>query len=110
MRPGRYLAIALLLSALSACASVELGSAFDLQAFERGVQRGVTTRTQVQDWLGAPTSKGVAVESSGQKLEEWIYYHGEGQLPRLSGARLKILQIRFDADGVVRSYNWSGGP
>jgi hypothetical protein len=50
------------------------------------------------------------VDASGQRFEEWIYYHGEGQMPRLSGAKLKILQIRFDADGIVRAYNWSGGP
>jgi hypothetical protein len=93
-----------------ACASVEIGSAFDLRAFETGVQRGVTTRAQVQAWLGAPVSKGVAVEASGQRFEEWIYYHGEGRMPRLSGAKLKTLQIRFDADGIVRAYNWSGGP
>lgn len=96
--------------ALAGCASVEIGSAFDLRPFETGVQRGVTNRTQVQAWLGAPASKGVAVDTSGQKFEEWTYYHGEGQLPRLSGAKLKILQIKFDSEGIVRAYNWSGSP
>jgi hypothetical protein len=107
---GKGLSALAFSAVLSACASVEIGSAFDLRPFETGVQRGTTTRAQVQAWLGAPVSKGVAVEASGQKFEEWIYYHGEGQMPRLSGAKLKILQIRFDADGVVRAYNWSGGP
>ena len=106
----RALACAALVSAFAGCASVELGSAFDLRPFETGVQRGVTTRSQVQAWLGAPVSKGIAVESTGQRFEEWIYYHGEGQLPRLTEAKLKVLQIRFDADGVVRAYNWSGSP
>jgi outer membrane protein assembly factor BamE (lipoprotein component of BamABCDE complex) len=106
----RALGFALVASALAGCASVEIGSAFDLQPFETGVQRGVTTRAQVQAWLGAPASRGVAVDSSGQRFEEWIYYHGEGQLPRLTGVKLKILQIRFDADGIVRAYNWSGSP
>lgn len=106
----RVFACVVLASAFAGCASVEIGSAFDLRPFETGVQRGVTTRPQVQAWLGAPASKGVAVDSSGQRFEEWIYYHGEGRLPRLTGARLKVLQIRFDAAGIVRSYNWSGNP
>jgi hypothetical protein len=76
---------------------------------ETGVQRGVTTPAQVQAWLGAPTSRGIAVDTSGQRFKEWIY-HGEGQLPRLTGAKLKILQIRFDAKGIVRAYNRSGNP
>jgi hypothetical protein len=95
-RARRALGCIALVLALSGCASVEIGSAFDLRPFETGVQRGVTTRAQVQAWLG-------------QRFEEWIYYHGEGQLPRISGAKLKILQIKFDSEGIVRAYNWSGG-
>jgi len=94
--------------ALASCSSVKLGSAFDLQAFEKNVQRGVTTREQVQTWLGAPPSRGVAVETSGEKFEQWSYYYGEGDLPSLSGAKWKNLQVKFDANGVVRAYSWSG--
>ena len=25
------------------------------------------------------------------------------------GSKLKLLQVKFDAQGVVRAYNWSGG-
>lgn len=109
---GRSLAVGglLLVLALAGCASVEIGSAFDLRLFEGGVKRGVTTRAQVQGWLGAPASKGIAVDTSGQRFEEWVYYHGEGQLARMSGAKLKILQIKFDSEGIVRAYNWSTGP
>jgi len=107
---SRVLGLAALVFALSGCATVEIGSPFDARAFESGVQRGVTTRDQVRAWLGAPTSQGVAVDSSGQRFEEWIYYHGEGRLPRMSGAKFTLLQVRFDAAGVVRAYNWSGTP
>jgi hypothetical protein len=106
----RALGFALLVPAVAGCASVEIGSAFDARPFETGVQRGVTTRAQVQAWLGAPTSRGIAVDASGERFEEWIYYHGEGQLPRLTGARFKILKVRFDAGGLVRAYDWSGNP
>ena len=106
----RALAYGLCAVALAGCASVELGSPFDLQAFEKNVQRGVTTRAQVQAWLGAPPSRGVDVEPSGDTFEQWTYYHGEGKLPRLSGSTWKSLQIRFDAGGLVRAYNWSSNP
>lgn len=107
---NRLLGLILLVAALAGCASVEIGSTFDPRSFEAEVQQGVTTRAQVQAWLGAPTSTGIAVDASGRRFEEWIYYHGEGRFPRLGGAEFKILQIRFDADGVVRAYNWSGTP
>ena len=106
----RALACGLCALAVAGCASVELGSPFDLQSFEASVQRGVTTRAQVQAWLGAPPSRGVDVESTGERFEQWTYYYGEGQLPRLGGSRWKSLQIRFDAGGVVRAYNWSSNP
>ncbi len=106
----RVLACAVLAASLAACASVQIGSPFDAKAFQTNVQRGVTTRAQVEAWLGAPTSKGVAVDTNGQRYDEWTYYYGEGQLPRLSGATLRILQVKFDADGIVRAYNWSGQP
>lgn len=94
----------------AACSTVEIGSAFDASAFEKNVQRGSTTRTQVQAWLGTPTGKGVSVDTAGERYEEWTYYHGQGQLPRMTGAEFRILQIKFDGNGVVRGYSWSGKP
>ena len=94
--------------AMIGCASVEIGAPFESRAFEAGVQRGVTTRAQVQAWLGAPVSQGVAVDASGERFDEWIYYHAGGRLPSLSDAKLRMLQVRFDANGIVRAYNWSG--
>ncbi len=95
---------------LCACSSVQMGREFDLSTFEMKVQRGVSTQAEVRAWLGAPTSVGASVESSGDRYEEWTYYHGLGSLPSMADARLKILQVKFDAQGVVRAYNWSGEP
>jgi len=106
MHPAGF-ALGLLL-VLSACATVEVGREFDLAAFDRKVQRGVTTQTEVRAWLGAPASVGVSVEPSGERYQQWTYYHGEGRFPRMAGARLDLLQVKFDARGVVRAYNWSG--
>jgi hypothetical protein len=93
---------------LCACSTVQLGRDFDLSAFDAKVQRGVTTQADVRAWLGAPTSTGVSVEASGDRFSERTYYDGSGHLPDMSDARLKVLQIRFDQQGVVRAYNWSG--
>jgi len=91
------------------CSTVQLGRDYDLASFQANVQRGVSTQAQVRGWLGAPTSTGVGVHSDGERYVEWTYYYGHGHLPNMSDAKLKLLQIRFDADGVVQAYNWSGG-
>lgn len=93
---------------LGACSTVQVGRDFDLRVFESKVQRGVTTQAQVRGWLGAPAGVGVVVETGGERFDEWSYYYGEGQLPNMPDARLKILQIKFDQAGIVRGYNWSG--
>lgn len=93
---------------VSACATVEVGREFDLSAFDRKVQRGVTTQAEVRGWLGAPTSVGVSVEPSGERYQQWTYYHGEGRFPRMAEPRFDLLQVKFDERGVVRAYNWSG--
>jgi hypothetical protein len=92
---------------LSACSTVELGRDFDLSAFDKQVRQGVSTRADVTAWLGAPAGKGTAVESNGERLEQWTYYHGKGRLPGLKDAHFSMLQVKFDAGGIVRSYNWS---
>jgi outer membrane protein assembly factor BamE (lipoprotein component of BamABCDE complex) len=93
---------------LSACSTFEVGQDFDLSAFDARVRRGITTQADVRGWLGAPTGVGVSVDSSGDRYEEWSYYHGEGRFSKMADARLKILQVKFDQRGVVRAYNWSG--
>jgi len=94
--------------ALSACASVEVGRKFDLASFDSRVQRGVTTRAEVEAWLGAPSAVGESVEASGDRYEQWTYYHAAARMPGLREAKLQMLQIKFDLRGVVRAYNWSG--
>jgi hypothetical protein len=108
MNQARY-AIAVLLPLLSACATVEVGREFDLKAFDAKVQRGVTTRAEVRAWLGAPSGTGTSVESTGDRHEQWTYYHGEGRFPGMKGTEFKMLQVKFDQRGVVRAYNWTGG-
>ena len=104
MNPIRLMALALV---LSACSTVKLGQDFDLQAFEARVQHGVTTRAQVHDWLGDPKSTGISMDTNGRQFEEWTYLHGQGRLPGMKDARFKILQIKFDKEGVVRGYEFS---
>jgi len=93
---------------LSACSAVEVGREFDLSSFDAKVQRGVTTQAEVRAWLGTPTGIGVSVETNGDRFEQWNYYHGESHLSNMADARLKLLQIKFDQQGVVRAYNWTG--
>jgi hypothetical protein len=87
---------------------MEVGREFDLSGFGKKVQRGVTTQAEVRTWLGAPTSVGESIESTGERYEQWTYYHGEGRFPRLANARFDMLQVKFDERGVVRAYNWLG--
>lgn len=94
---------------LAACSTVRVGSEFDLRTFESKVQRGTTTQVQVRGWLGAPTGTGIHVDTAGERYDEWTYYYGEGRLPDMVNAEFKMLQIKFDKNGVVRAYNWSGG-
>ncbi len=99
--------IVLAVLSLSSCATVKLGLEFDLQRFQDSIRHGVTTRDEVRRWLGEPVGTGIVVNSNGEKDEEWLYYFGTGTLPSLNDARLQILQVRFDARGIVKAYNWS---
>jgi len=103
----RLLVCGLRVALAAGWSSISVGSAFDLESFEKNVQRGVTTRDQVQAWLGAPPSRGVAVEIDGEKFERWTYFHASGSLPSLSGSNFTSLEIKFDSNGVVRAYSWS---
>jgi hypothetical protein len=102
----RKLAIPLLLL-VSACTTVNVGREFDLSTFDAKVQRGITTQTDVRNWLGAPVGVGASVEASGERYQEWNYYFGKVRIPSGKHSEVKVLQIKFDESGVVRSYNWS---
>ena len=47
------------------------------------------------------------MDKSGKLFDEWLYFFGTGRMPGMKDIKLKILQIRFDEAGVLRSYNWS---
>jgi len=96
-----------LCATLSACATVQLGRQFDLDAFASKVERGVTTQAQVRQWLGAPKGTGTVVNTNGETYQEWTYFYGYGKMGNMSHAEMKILQIKFDQQGVVRGYNYS---
>lgn len=102
----QFVFVALLLTACSA-ATFHVGGDFDAKVFAEKVERGVTTQGQVRSWLGAPTATGVSVETDGQRFNEWTYYFATGNLSNLSGVPLKILQIKYDQQGIVQGYNWS---
>lgn len=92
---------------LSACSTVQVGHDFDVQLFNSMVKSGVSTKAQIQSWIGTPSSIGASVDKDGETSEEWMYFSGVGELPKMANTHIKILQIRFDKNGVVRSYNWS---
>jgi outer membrane protein assembly factor BamE (lipoprotein component of BamABCDE complex) len=92
---------------LGACASIQVGKDFDLKAFESHAERGVTTQNQVRGWLGAPMSTGIAVDSNGERLDEWTYIFAKGELPDIKEPAMKMLQARFDAKGILRSFSFS---
>jgi outer membrane protein assembly factor BamE (lipoprotein component of BamABCDE complex) len=99
--------IVLSLMLLSACNTVKVGRDFDVGVFAAKFEQGVTTKDAVRSWLGEPTSVGVSLATDGTKYDEWDYYYAEGELTDMSTAKVKILQIKFDKAGTVRSYNWS---
>lgn len=92
---------------LVACASVQIGNEFDLQTFENRVEYGVTTRAQVLEWLGEPRSTGIAVDVDGRRYDEWTYLTGHAHMPGMKDAKFKILQVKFDQKGIVRSYEYT---
>jgi outer membrane protein assembly factor BamE (lipoprotein component of BamABCDE complex) len=92
---------------MAGCSTIHIGSEFDLNAFSQQVQHGVTTKSQIRAWLGAPAGTGVSIDTKGIQFEEWLYYYGHGKLPAMKNVSLKTLQVKFDQAGVVRGYNWS---
>ncbi len=106
-RLGGFAAAGVLGVMLAGCSTVQVGRNFSVQAFASRVVRGRTTEAEVRSWLGAPGSTGIVVQSNGERLTKWAYFYGQGTLPRLNGAHLKMLEVQFDRHGIVRAYNWS---
>lgn len=105
--PSRWVMGVLAAMLLSACSTVMMGRDFELSAFAAKVERGVTTQAQVRAWLGEPTSMGFNMGSDGERLEEWAYFYGSGELSGGGPVRVKVLQVKFDKQDKVHSYNWS---
>lgn len=103
----RAVSVSIIAFSLAACSSVQVGRDFDIRSVETKIERGVTTQEQIRTWLGAPANKGGSLDTGGERFDEWTYYFAAGKLPDMSGARMKMLQIKFDKQGVVRGYNWS---
>lgn len=104
---SRIATASLIVFSLAACGTVQVGRDFDMRAFETRIERGATRQSEVRSWLGAPTGTGINVDTSGEHFDEWTYYFASGRLPDMTGARVKMLQIKFDKQGIVRGYNWS---
>lgn len=104
---SRIFTTAMLVLSLAACSTVQVGRDFDVRSFETRVERGATTRDQVRGWFGAPASTGINVDTGGERYEEWVYYFASGRLSDTSAMQMKMLQIKFDRQGIVRGYNWS---
>ena len=90
------------------CGTVQIGQDFKLQTFASHAEPGKTKKEQVLSWLGKPMSTGISQKADGERLVQWDYFYGTGQLPGMKDAKIKTLQIRFDNSGTLRSYNWTG--
>jgi len=108
MKKTRALVFAVLAVTLTACGVMRVGRDFDLRAFQSSVALDKSTQTQVRALLGAPASTGAVVETGGERYEQWTYYYGEARLPNGADPIFKMLQLKFDRQGILRGYNWSG--
>lgn len=104
----KYIFTLFSLVTLISCSSIQIGKNFELQTFSNNAVLGKTNKEQVLKWLGEAMSVGVAQKANGERLDEWAYFYGTGNLPDMKNAKLKTLQIRFDKKGILRSYNWTG--
>jgi hypothetical protein len=108
LRAALLAALVVFAAACSNMSTMRVGRNFDYVNFANKVQPGVTPVTQVKQWLGEPASKGAEVYADGTRYEVWTYYYVEAKVPSGSDSRLKLLQIKVDAQGRVAGYTWSG--
>ncbi|CAG0939010.1 hypothetical protein GALLN_00446 [Gallionellaceae bacterium] len=104
---SRAVSTAIIVFFLAACSTVQIGQNFDVRSVQAKIERGITTQDQIRAWLGTPTNTGGSLDTGGERFDEWTYYYASGKLPAMSDARIKMLQIKFDKQGIVRGYNWS---
>lgn len=102
-----HMVLFFMVTLLAGCSTINVGRDFDMQAFENIAKVGKTTKAQVRHKMGSPKNTGVSISRNGERMVEWLYFFASGKLPGMDDAKLKILQIRFDKDDVLRSYNWT---
>jgi outer membrane protein assembly factor BamE (lipoprotein component of BamABCDE complex) len=107
IKSSRVAIILLAILLLTACAAVKVGRDFDVGVFAAKIEYGVTTQSMVRSWLGEPSSVGISMATDGERFDEWDYFFAEGEMPDMSAAKVKILQVKFDKQGKVRAYNWT---
>jgi outer membrane protein assembly factor BamE (lipoprotein component of BamABCDE complex) len=100
--------VGIALLAVAGCKTLEIGRDFSYGEFASRAKQGETTKAQVQEYLGAPAGIGMVLESDGTKNDQWTYYFGSGTLPAGKDVNFKLLQIKFDPEGRLLSYTWSG--
>lgn len=103
-------AIAVLAVAAGCSTTVKVGQDFSFGEFVSRAKHGETTKAQVQEWLGPPMGQGMVLETDGQKNDQWTYYHGSGRIPSGTDTQFKLLQVKFNPEGRMISYTWSGEP
>lgn len=110
MKFSKLVILISLLAVSAGCATIKFGNEFDPAAFAEWVKRGETTQADVKARLGEPTSTGAVVENDGSYYTRWLYYYGKGKIHRLKNADFRVLEIRFNSESKVSSYNWSAPP
>jgi len=108
MNKIKHLSAGCALLLLGGCASFQAGNDFDLDRFASHIKQNITTDAEIKNWLGTPQSKGVVVNKDGEELQRWLYFYSKGTLGDMGNAYIKTLEVQFDQNGIVRSYNWSG--
>ncbi len=91
-------AMAIVLVAVSLTGCRTIGQDFDQEVISR-IDKGKTTKAQIQDWLGVPFEKGV---QGG--LETWTYRFITATLMEED---TKELTIWFEKEGKVNTYFYS---
>lgn len=107
----RLLGLGLVAVAAAGCSTMlKVGHDFQYGDFAARAVQGQTTKAEVEDWLGPPEGRGMVLETDGSKNDQWTYYFGSGRFPSGDDTKFKLLQVKFDAQGKLISYVWSGEP
>jgi hypothetical protein len=97
MKLLRLFAVTAITAFSAACATV--GHEFPVDGIKR-LQNGVTTQAQARDWFGEPWRVGWE-----DGLRTWTYGHYRYSL--FSPAQTRDLLLRFDPQGILRSYSYN---